>query len=246
MTRTAASSINVLLRTRGAELLGGGTQLIEAKSRILLSQSISREYPAFERIRDAIVHCVPFYPKSECEHRLISKLIDYKVIVFRDNSVFESYDNQAKKYIRGGWLEEYCGLAVCASGADEVRVGQVIKWSFAGCSGSNEVDVIARFGEKLLFVSAKALKSNLASSDSTHRSNLMAALQEADNLADHFGSASSSVVLIVTTDMFDDGSKRPRYPQLHGKAAALNVHLVSAEGLEWGSLTNLFSNISKQ
>ena len=59
----------------------------------------------------------------------------------------------------------------------------------------------------------------------------MDALHEADNLADHFAPDLAIISLAVTTCLFDERSRFVRYEQLHSKASALGLHLLSGESL---------------
>ena len=140
---------------------------------------------------------------------------------------------EARRYLTGGWLEEYVAAAVDEAGANEVYCSQRISWQAGGFRGVNEIDVLARFGERLFFCSCKALKSRLEPNDARTRERLTAALHEADNLTDHFAPSGAIVALAVTTDLFDERNAAVRYEPLHGKAAALGVNILSAEKLAW-------------
>jgi hypothetical protein len=120
--------------------------------------------------------------------------------------------------------------------ADEAFYGQVIGWSVKGFTGENEIDLIMRKNDHLGFVSCKALRSELDMHDRKQRNRLMDAVHEADNLADHFGRPGESVAVLVTTDLHDEIRGVPRYNALMGKAAVLDVRLISLEDLGYEKL----------
>ena len=66
----------------------------------------------------------------------------------------------------------------------------------------------------------------------------MEALHEADNLADHFGNTNSFVGLILSTDLYDEYARKPKYEALFGKARALDVDLITLEDLKWSRLVS--------
>ena len=145
---------------------------------------------------------------------------------------------EARRYISGGWLEELACLAAREAGADEALFGQQIIWHYGGYIGENEIDVIARFGDRLAFYSCKAYKAAYGRSNDRMRKKLMEALHEADNLADHFGTENSFVGLILSTDLYDEYRRKPKYEALFGKAQALKVDLITLEDLSWERLTD--------
>jgi len=106
--------------------------------------------------------------------------------------------------------------------------------------------VIARRGSKLLFCSCKSLNSYLHQHDTRTREKLINALHEADNLADHFSQGGASVALVVTTDLYNERARSPRYEQLYGKALALNVELIGAEKMEWKRIVQAMQKLLRE
>ncbi len=98
--------------------------------------------------------------------------------------------------------------------------------------------MIARFGERLVFVSCKALPARYDGDRQQVRDRLMHALHETDNLVDHFGEPDDVAILAVTTDLIDESAKQPRYRQFHGKARALDVRLITLETMDWPKLVS--------
>jgi hypothetical protein len=236
--------IESLLRRRGAWFSEEGTDLAEARARDAATVAVAAAFPVFERIRDVVMGRDDDALGDRAARELSATLLRAGVVDVDADGLF-SPTASTDRYLCGGWLEEHVGLSALEGGADEVRIGQKIGWTAAGFRGENEIDTIARFGERLVFVSAKGFRSRLEDGDVRHRERLMDALQEADNLVDHFGDSDSAVALVVSTDLWDERAHRPRYEQLHGKAAALGVALVTLELIERGALAERLRRLGK-
>ena len=113
--------------------------------------------------------------------------------------------------------------AFLEGGADSAIFGQNLEWQVGDFLGKNEVDVIARHGDRLTFVSCKCAKSVLQAANTTAGRNqwfqLRRALDEADNWVDHFGDINrDNVILIVTTDLINEVNNNEAHsPSLFGK-----------------------------
>lgn len=233
--------IEARLRRRGAWFADAGLDLDRAIARGEATRAVAVDFPVFEQIRNAVVRVEDVVFSDPASSALIDLLVGCEVL--EESSGLSSPSADTDRWLRGGWLEELIGLAAIEAGADEVRIGQKVGWIARGFEGENEIDCIARFVDRLVFVSAKALRSTLADGDVRHRERLMEALQEADNLVDHFGEPSSAVALVVTTDLWDERRREPRYEQLHGKAAALGVKLITLETVRFESLVDILRTL---
>lgn len=227
-------SIDRLLAARGVRLDGFGADMNLVRERAKLSRLIAENYAAFEVARSVILRRQANNVVSGRVRTLLAAIKAEKLATEVNGGW--SVGPAAARYLRGGWLEEYAALAALAAGADEIRAGQVLRWVSGPFDGVNEVDVIARLGDQLLFVSCKALWSHLTAGDAAQRERLTAALHEADNTLDHFGGIADRTVLVVSTDLFDENNDQPRYRQLYGKAHALDVALVTLEDFEFDKI----------
>lgn len=196
-----------------------------------LSRAIASSYPAFETLRDGLLDRRSL--EVHASHLPMLELAGSSGLVHHATGTWRIGGNDARRYLTGGWLEEYVALAVRETGADEVLIGQKLRWREREYTGENEIDVLARFGSRLFMCSCKALKSALLPEDVRTRERLMHALHEADNLADHFAPSGGIVALAVTTDLMDERARLVRYQQLHGKAAVLGVSLMTLEHMPW-------------
>ncbi len=210
-----------------------------------LTQIIEEGYATFEPVRDMLLKRGAAAEGIEItrEHEpLFESLSAHRMIVRKENC-FRAASIAAKRYLSGGWLEELAWLAADAAGADEAVYGQKLIWQVGEYHGENEIDLIMRRGERLGFVSCKALQSEFIAENRKHRNRLMDALHEADNLADHFGLPGEQVAVLVTTDLFDEVRDMPRYMALMGKAAALDVRIIPLEELGWVRLVNAVAEL---
>jgi hypothetical protein len=241
------SSIEALLKNRGAWLKGGGGNRELAASRASLTRRIADHYSVFEQLRDMVLHG-QLGEVSDEQQRLARDLVDHMAhlgLVTCETTGKPIPHVSGKRFMSGGWLEELAYLAAIEAGADEALFGQCVGWSAAGYKGENEIDLVLRREDKLGFVSCKALRSILNVEDRKQRNRLMDALHEADNLADHFGRPGERVAVLVTTDLFDEMRGMPRYTALMGKAAVLDVRIIPLEELQWdrliGAMASLFA-----
>lgn len=229
------TSIEDILSRSGAELLWEPVDPMQvAIERAALTKRIAAIYPAFEGLRDSLLDRRSV--ELTAVHRPLLATIGDFGLIEPDGERWRITDAEARRYLTGAWLEEYVALAVAELGADEVFTGQKIRWQVGEFLGENEIDVLARFGSNLFMCSCKALKSTVLPDDIRIRERLMEALHEADNLADHFAPDGGIVALAVTTDLVDERTRTARYQQLHGKAAALGVGLITLEHMPWPSL----------
>jgi hypothetical protein len=237
-------SIEALLQKRGAWLKGEKGSHEKAKARATLTRMISDDYQLFEQVRDRIfrsteqfikhLEIVPETLSSE-GHAMVEQMLS-RGLVKREEHGHEICELEGKRYLGGGWLEELAFLAAEDAGAEETTYGQVIGWQVKGFVGENEIDLIMRRGERLGFISCKALRSELDIQDRKHRNRLMDAVHEADNLADHFGRPGECVAVLVTTDLYDEIKGAARYNALMGKAAILDVRIIPLEELAYDRL----------
>ena len=247
-------TIEDILASRSAHLKGTPGNHDAAIARRELTLDIEHHYPAFERLRDALLNSQVHVSENRSNflrnrdfsdddvHRLFDGMLGNGLLAREaDQYVLPSMD--ARRFVTGGWLEELAWLAAMEAGADEAYYSQMIGWEVKGYTGENEIDVIFRRGDRLGFVSCKALRSTLTSSDRKHRARMMDAVHEADNLADHFGRPGERVGVLVTTDLFDDESGSPRYEALMGKAAVLDVRIIPLEDMAWQQLVGIMRHL---
>lgn len=203
------------------------------------SLAIAAQYRAFERIRKQLFKgSVVRERLDEVELCILDALVESGLADPLPNGCYRAASAESRRYITGGWLEEIACLAALEAGADEALYSQQISWQSDGYWGENEIDILARFGDRLAFYSCKAYGATYRRKNDRSRKKLMEALHEADNLADHFGTPNAFVGLILSTDLYDEYNKRPKYEALFGKAKALHVDLITLEDLKWEKLVS--------
>ncbi len=242
-----ARTIAEILQSRGAFMKGEPGCEETARRHEPLLKVIEHNYPLFEPLRDQLMTKQgvrrEFVADHEATMALIDQLLAQGIVVERDGRLVAA-GSAARRFLSGGWLEELAWLAAIEAGADEAIYSQVLGWRVGEYYGENEIDVIVRKGERLGFVSCKALQSEFNADSKKHRSRLMDALHEADNLCDHFGRKGEKVGVLVTTDLFDEyRNNQPRYMALMGKAAVLDVRIIPLEELEWEPLVAAIGEI---
>ena len=244
-------SIESLLKARGAWLKAVQGNAQHALDHAPLTRLIAQDYGLFEKVRDRIFKSTEEFMRhveitpdtlDEAGHRLVHEL-QVHGMVLRESHGHAICEVKGRRFMSGGWLEELAWLAAMEAGAHEAFYGQVLGWQVKNFTGENEIDLIARYGSRLCFVSCKALRSQLDMSDRKHRSRLMDAVHEADNLADHFGKEDERVAVLITTDLFDEMKNAPRYNALMGKAAVLDVQIIALEQLSWEKLVEAMAGL---
>lgn len=242
-------SIESILTARSAFLKGTGGDKLAAEGRRDLTRTIEQNYPAFEVLRDRLLGSgnspkssmpqqQPDSASGAAAEALLESMHRHDFLKM-DQGEMTLSGVDARRFVTGGWLEELAWLAVMEAGAHEAHYSQLVGWNVEGYTGENEIDVIFRHEDKLGFVSCKALRSCLQSSDRKHRARMMDAVHEADNMADHFGKPGERVGVLVTTDLFDEERGEARYQALMGKAAVLDVRIVPLEDIGWDRLVGV-------
>lgn len=239
---------NILIK-RSAFLKGTGGDRQKARKRRNLTIAIEQNYPAFEFLRDKLLGPGGFNTQNNLREHMDAALVpksEYMLESMQQHGLLRLDAGQinlsgpeTRRFMTGGWLEELAWLAVMEAGADEASYSQLVGWDVEGYTGENEIDVIFRRHDKLGFVSCKALRSSLQSSDRKHRARMMDAVHEADNMADHFGKPGERVGVLVTTDLFDEQRGEARYQSLMGKAAVLDVRIIPLEDIGWDRLVDV-------
>jgi len=244
--------IKTLLARRGAEFTDLKNQdPATRQSRLKLARVIAKRYSAFDKMRPVFgagKEQSVFFGDDAASGDLRDALLNADCIRWDGNRYLFFPDLEKVRYLAGGWLEEYVFEAVLAAGADAAVVSQKLHWKVQSYHGLSEVDVIARKGDRLLFVSCKSGKAELAPKESKsgqlHRKRLMDYLHEADNLVDHFGMPGDVAVLVATTDLIDEeNGNRARHSALFGRALRLDVQLITLESLRWGPVVERFKGM---
>jgi len=218
--------------------------LIRKKLTFFLSDNFS----SFNNLRRHLINNYPphFHVQNKKEQSILDILMGYKVIEKHDAHNYKIQDmNDVEIYLKGAWLEELAWHAILQAGADAATFGQQLYWNSGGFSGQNEIDVIARKGEKLIFISCKTRPPlPLDRNRANYRKDFKHNLAEADNYQDHFGKEGDIVILLNTRDLFDEyNGGQSRYEDIMGKAHALDVQLIGLEDLPYDRLVSRFKKI---
>lgn len=239
-----STSIKRLLAERETFPDGDVRSHEDLQSRHKVARFIAENYRDFEPLR---LHLAgnrhSFTPRTEKQRQMLSFMCDRNLVQKVGESVFEAIDLDARSFFAGRWLEEYAYFAALAAGFDEVETGRKVRWRVGPDEGFNEIDLIARKDDRLLFVSCKAIKSDIDHSKPV-RDRLITYLHEADNIVDHFGGIDDRVALFCTADLYDEyHTNQSRFPPLTGKACVLDVEIFSLEDLSWNDIVPCFRRV---
>lgn len=241
-------TIEELIKQKGAKLdLNRTGDIAQAQKNKQASITIANHYRAFEKIRKRLFKGTLLPEQLDRDSAaIVDEMLATGLLGKTTDGTVRTLSAHSRRFVTVGWLEEVACLAALEAGADQALYSQQIKWQVDGYWGENEIDVIARFGNRLGFYSCKAYGAHYRRSNDRSRKKLMEALHEADNLADHFGNEDAYVGLILSTDLYDEYAKRPKYMALFGKARALKVDLITLEDLKWPKLVKAMSLSSQQ
>lgn len=88
----------------------------------------------------------------------LGQLVRAKMLEWQDGSAEIAFvDEEATRFLHGGWLEEFVWHVLRDNGAFDVRLGITGAWE-AGRASKNEFDVLATQRNQLLFVECKTLR----------------------------------------------------------------------------------------
>ena len=170
-------------------------------------------------------------PLSQTAPRLYQALLDKAWIKTLGGSriALNAMDSEVKKFLNGVWLEECVWHAMHNHGADEVMLGQQIRWQLNGVQGDNEIDVIARHASALTFISCKTREpmDSIRATDELSKQ-----IYEVAYWKQHFLQGHDKAVLATTLDMVDEPKgHRERVPVVRARGAVLGVEVWGYEDL---------------
>ena len=235
-----SSDINDLLAERKTCRIGQSGNHQEALQNLEISKLIAKNYEGFNVLRKHLVH-PNVQPKIVNPTRNVLSSIELLSDLGwirqnqRDSWQFIKETSSSEfMYIKGNWLEEYVYCAHIHAGVDEASYGQEVEWQVGDVIGNNEIDVIARRGEKLSFTSCKT-QNPFSSNGSTTK--ISSFLTEVDYWDTHFAGNTGKLLLVVTADFIDEMEQnRHRYPLVCARASVLNVDMIGLEDLDWDRL----------
>lgn len=245
-----ADRIRALLKERGATVSPSTERDIESvRARKGLVKILADGYPHYNKIVRDLLQPDRKEPvqmpasAGDATHRMLDALCQAGYLM-KLKGGYELPNRSVQRYLTGLWFEEFVFHAVLQAGADAALVGVTLQWQVKQYSGVSEIDVIARKGDKLLFVSCKTTKPDFQIVNQKQRIALINHLNEADNIPDHLGVSGDKVALIVTTDMIDEQQdNKPRYEKLFGLADVLRVELLTLEDIGWRQTVERFRKI---
>jgi hypothetical protein len=237
------SSIAELLRTRLVQLEFHGTLVSPGtEPNIQVAEALWNSFHVFADLRRNLLTGELTVARCTPSERDVLRQLSGLGLVEVHGGRATTISDAARQYLAGRWLEDLVGDLAKEGNADEVRVGQRVIWrsSFGGSEHVNEIDVIIRVGEKLAFISCKAMRPEALETEAGP-DRLFAAILEARYWAEHFGPPGTQAALVTTADLYDEAEGAFRDPALAERAKVLDVRVISADV---GSVESLAGSIA--
>ncbi len=226
-----------LLEGRGVTLNGELSPEEKRRARIWFPHArfLAEHFAEYDALRRSLMHRT--HSQAAAQGRAVRDYLEGAGLLLpqRGGGVHPA-SHDADQFLRGQWLEEYVYAAFLGAGADAATFHQSIHWRIDAFEGDNEIDIIARIGNRLAFASCKAMKpAPNVSATQNYRGALINFLNEIDNAQDQYGYPWDSAFLFTTT-AFSDDNGQARYGSILGKARALDVYVLGLEDLPWRRL----------
>jgi hypothetical protein len=209
-----------------------------AMRRLEITKQLANHFSSFNRIKNHLVHSHPAPHPTREVHAVIDLLVNTGLLEMVDKSEYRAPFNPGTEnfdyLLKGRWLEEYVYCAQFAAGVDEACYSQELFWKVGEYDGKNEIDVIARRGEKLSLTSCK---SRPPMKEAGTKDELSTFLDEVHFWDAHFAGDKGKLLLVTTADLIDEvQNNRHRYPLLAARATIVDVGLLGMEDLRWDLL----------
>lgn len=212
-----------------------------AERRADTTRMLATRYPAWDQLRKHLFNPrqFPTLPRNESVIALAQQLSLLGWIrsshATRNIWHVDAASSDEIVYLRGGWLEEYTWLAYLAAGCDEAYFAQKVSWTVGNTEGDNEIDVIARRGNKLSFASCKSIRP-VSESNGERMREFVHELLSWDL---HFTDTEAKTMLVTTADLLDETrGNLARHPTLMARALVYDLDIVGLEDLCWQRFIN--------
>lgn len=234
-----SATIDTLLAARGARRIETPGTPEQATARLAVSRQIWRDYAAFNPLRLHLVadpHTT-FRPQGPQQAALLETLQRVRLLKPNGRGGFVARDEDAFQYLAGGWLEELGYCAMLDAGAEEAYYAQRIEWTVGDVTGHNEIDVIARRGRILSFMSCKTAYPVYSDSNTSLRNKIRSYLYETAYWEEHFADGDGRAVLLMSTDFIDEANRNAsRAPTLFARAEILDADIIGTDYAGWDRL----------
>lgn len=233
------TTIDALLARQKVRRIQSSLTEKDARQWLKAAQHLAANYPAFDRLRLSLLdpESHPFQATDQAVCAIATWLVQNAWLVKTANGgfAFSKANKEARPFLAGLWLEGYVCCAVMEAGADEAYFGQKVEWMVDDVRGRNEIDVLARKGDRLILVSCKSVKSR---PDTGRSGELRDYLFETHYWNLHFAKGTGLALLVTTADLIDEQppTEIERFPPVGKQAGILNVALVGGESLPWDTL----------
>jgi hypothetical protein len=245
-------TIDRFLAVRKTRRIGASGDPVAAQEHLALSKLIANNYLAYDALRIHL-HAPGQHPapKKSAELEIITEQLFALgwIVEAKGKHGFRlapKCGGSVKQYLFGHWLEEYSYCAFLEAGADEAYYSQKVEWTVDGVTGKNEMDVVARKGETVVFASCKSIRPLPKAGI---ESEMLAYFRELHDWDEHFSAGKATAVIISTLDLeLEREAACPlvRYPILTAKGKVLEVMSLGLEHLSWHSLVAELGNLLRR
>ncbi len=197
--------MKLLLEGKGVTLNGevSPRQVRRARDWFTHARFLAENFTEFDFLRRGLMHQA-HAPAARCKR--VCDYLEEAGLLLQQRGGLRPASHDADAFLRGQWLEEYVYMAFHYAGADAATFHQAIHWRIDEFEGDNEIDVIARVGDRLAFASCKAMKPYPNTSGSqNYRGALINFLNEIDNVQGQYGYPWATAFLFTTTDFTENG-----------------------------------------
>lgn len=209
---------------------GPGGDFPLARTRKDLTRLIYEIFPHLDSLRYALSKQLVWYPEENTKTAaFISKSLTNRILQKRGSGYY-SFDNAARSYLLGAWLEEFIALALHEAECEDIRFSQPIFWqaSTDASTHANEIDAMAVAGKFRILVSCKAVaEDTLEKRKGEER--LFDALLELSYWNAHFGGDNGIPIFVTTADFYDEAHQSFRSSKLVERANVLGIKVMPAD-----------------
>ena len=209
---------------------GSGGNFFLAKRRRDLTMLIYEIFPRLNGMLKAFRNQHDWYPIDNSKIDVFIKRALSLQILLKNGGSYEPYDEDARRYLLGSWLEEFVALAFWKNGLSDIRFSQEIFWRAKsdGSAYKNEIDVMATANDKLILVSCKAVAEDTLDRRKGE-DRIFDALQELSYWNAHFASGEGLPVFVTTADFYDEKLRSFRSPRLVERANVMGIKVLPAD-----------------
>lgn len=209
---------------------GPGGDFLLARKRKDLTRLIYEIFPDLSSLRHALSKQQVWQPEENKKTAAFIPKALANRILRKKGSGYYSFNNVARSYLLGAWLEEFIALALYEAECEDIRFSQHIIWqaSTDASTHANEIDAMAIAGKSRILVSCKAVAEDILEKRKGEE-RLFDALLELSYWNAHFGGDNGIPIFVTTADFYDEARQSFRSSKLVERANVLGIKVMPAD-----------------